>query len=113
LTSALQFGHYDVAKYLIASGVSLQSAKDMKIKLLRGEEPGSETDAQTVLKNSIQVFESMSKPKIVKQRPVELNILAPLAPHFDEQLTQIPMIMCQLRTPNQTARYSHHHLLQI
>jgi hypothetical protein len=57
----------------------------MKIKLLRGEEPGSEKDAQTVLKNSIQVFERMNKPKIINQvrRPVDLNILSPLAPHSD------------------------------
>lgn len=59
LTTALISGHYEVAKHLIDSGASLKDAKNTKFKLLRGEEPGSEKDAEKVLKYSIEVFESV------------------------------------------------------
>jgi hypothetical protein len=98
LSSALAFGHYEVAKYLISKGLTLQSAKDTKIKLMKGEHAGSEIEAKAELLATIEIFERLQpkpkpKPKpfvhepepdysnlvkLTPESPVESSILASL-----------------------------------
>jgi ankyrin repeat protein len=95
LAIALVLGNFEVAIYLISKGLTLQGVKDTKIKLLKGEQIGSEKLGQESLMASIKLFESTQptavKPTAVKPTVVKPTVVKPIMvnPDLIERLLQM------------------------
>jgi len=114
LSSALAFGHYEVAKYLISKGLTLQSAKDTKIKLMKGEHAGSEIEAKAELLATIEIFERLQpkpsqnvKPFVVHEPEPDYSNLVKLTPESPVESSILASLPSNSRSNSESSGTSH------